>query len=339
MTEQKTDNPLEKETVLEIKDLCQYFPLRGSLYETLIKGVKRNIKAVDHVDLTLYRGETTGLVGESGCGKSTLARTIVRLYEPTGGEVRFLGFGDISKADGSVLAKVRHRMQMIFQDPYSSLNPSMTVRQIFYEILAVHKICPRSEMKSRTEELLNMVGLAEDAIDRYPSEFSGGQRQRIGIARAIAMNPDLLIADEPVSALDMSIQAQIINLLVELREKLKLTMLFISHDLRVVEYISDRVAVMYLGMIVEEAPTDDLFKKSAHPYADILIKTAPAANPKMKNFFSLIEGEIPSPINMPPGCRFHPRCPYVRGICKTELPQIREIDGRRRVACHFPLIS
>ncbi|MDR1514593.1 MAG: ABC transporter ATP-binding protein [Synergistaceae bacterium] len=305
----------------------------------LIKRDKMLIKAVDHVSLTVYKGETTGLVGESGCGKSTLSRTLVRLYEPTEGEVNFLDFGDIAKAKGSILTKVRHHMQMIFQDPYSSLNPSMTVRQIFYEILSVHKICPRREMTERAVKLLDMVGIGNDALDRYPYEFSGGQRQRIGIARAIAMNPDLLIADEPVSALDMSIQAQIINLLAELKEKLSLSMLFISHDLRVVEYISDRVAVMYLGMIVEEAPTSDLFRNPAHPYTDILIKAAPIANPRMKNAPVVIEGEIPGFINIPPGCRFHPRCPYARDLCREEVPAIRFLNGDRRIACHYPLAA
>lgn len=328
----------ETETILSVKDLCMYFPLKQTLFDIAARKPVSYIKAVDGVSFQVNKGETIGLVGESGCGKSTLSKALIRLYDPTSGNIRFEG-EDIAKLPQHKLQNLRFHMQMVFQDPYSSLNPKMTIRQIFYEILDVHKLCKKDEREARTKELLNMVGMPEYALDRYPGEFSGGQRQRIGIARALAMNPEFLIADEPVSALDMSIQAQVINLMQELKEKLNLTMLFISHDLRVVEYISDRVIVMYLGVIVETAPTDALFEHPAHPYTDILIKAAPVMNPYDKEREYVIEGETPSPINVPSGCRFHPRCPFATEKCKTEVPELHEIAPGRSVACHYPRYS
>ncbi|MFT3985831.1 MAG: ABC transporter ATP-binding protein [Lachnospiraceae bacterium] len=326
-----------QETILQVNDLCMYFPVRQNLIEILTRKEAKFIKAVDHVSFFVNRGESVGLVGESGCGKSTLSKTLIRLYKPTGGSVNFMDVGDISKQSSKQMKQLRFQMQMVFQDPYSSLNPKMTVRQVFYEVLSVHKICSKNKLEEKTVDLLNMVGMPEYALDRYPDEFSGGQRQRIGIARALAMSPGFLIADEPVSALDMSIQAQVINLLQELREKLNLTMLFISHDLRVVEYISDRVIVMYLGKIVEEGPTAPLFESPMHPYTEILIKAAPVMNPDDTSREYVIEGETPSPIEIPKGCRFHPRCPYATDLCREKEPQIEEIEKGRKVACHYPL--
>lgn len=328
----------EKETILSVDNLCMYFPLKQTIFDITARKPVEFIKAVDGVSFSIVKGETIGLVGESGCGKSTLSKTLIRLYDPTSGTIQFEN-ENIAGLPQHKLQNLRFHMQMVFQDPYSSLNPKMTIRQIFYEILTVHKLCKKGEQEVRTKELLDMVGMPDYALDRYPGEFSGGQRQRIGIARALAMKPEFLIADEPVSALDMSIQAQVINLMQELKEKLNLTMLFISHDLRVVEYISDRVIVMYLGVIVETAPTNELFWHPAHPYTDILIKAAPVMNPFDKNREYVIEGETPSPIHVPSGCRFHPRCPYATDKCKTEAPELHEVAPGRTVACHYPLIG
>ena len=327
----------QQEPILKVDDLCMFFPIRHTLVDTLQKKEQQYVKAVDQVSFELQKGETVGLVGESGCGKSTLSKALIRLYEPTGGTIQFMGQDNIAGASGRQLKSLRFHMQMVFQDPYSSLNPRMTIRQIFYEILGVHHLCKRAEREEKTLELLRLVGMPAYAMDRYPGEFSGGQRQRIGIARALAMNPSFLIADEPVSALDMSIQAQVINLLAELKEKLDLTVLFISHDLRVVEYISDRVIVMYLGKIVEEGETGKLFEHPLHPYTDILIKAAPVMNPDSTERKYVIEGETPSPINVPSGCRFHPRCPYAKSICRTKEPELSDNGSGRRVACHFPM--
>ena len=277
-------------------------------------------------------------MGESGCGKSTLARTLLRLYEPTSGSVK-LGGADISHMKGAELRRLRPQMQMIFQDPYSSLNPRMSVYDTVAEMLRVHKVVPAAEIPARVEQLLTMSGLSMDIAQRFPGEFSGGQRQRIGIARALSLNPAFIVADEPVSALDVSIQAQIINLLAQLQKELELTVLFISHDLRVVRHITHRVMVMYLGGNVEVGPTEEIFTRPAHPYTQVLTKAAPKLDPLNRRRDYAIEGEPPSPINTPTGCRFHPRCPFCTDICRTEVPALAEIAPGRLCACHYPLHS
>ena len=315
--------------LFQVTDLCQYFNVgRGKV-----------LKAVDHVHFTIYKGETLGLVGESGCGKSTLSKTLIRLYKPDDGKIMFDQYGDLALKEGAALTKARRDIQMVYQDPYSSLNPKMTIRQMFYEILSVHHICPKEEFEKKTIEILDMVGMPSYALDRYPSAFSGGQRQRIGIARALILNPALLIADEPVSALDMSIQAQIINLLMDLKAKLNLTMLFISHDLRVVQYLSDRVMVMYLGRVVEMGSAEELFQHPAHPYTQILIQAAPVIDTKHKEREYEIRGETPSPIDIPKGCAFHPRCPFATEKCRTAEPVMTEDANGRMVKCHYPLVD
>ena len=325
-----------RETLLRIENMIKQFPIKQTLFEIAARKPVKYVRAVDGVSFEVQKGETVGLVGESGCGKSTLAKTICRLYSPDGGKVLF-GNQDVFSLDKNALRQARFKMQMVFQDPYSSLNPRMTIRQMLYEVLSVHKLC---EWKDREEEclrILDLVGLDRNALDRYPSQFSGGQRQRISIARALIMKPELLIADEPVSALDVSIQAQVINLLIELKDTLNLTMLFISHDLRVVRYISDRVVVMYLGRIVEMCETEDLFDHPRHPYTDILMKAAPAVDPDSRGREYAIQGETPSPMNIPSGCRFPPRCPYAQEKCRKEQPELRDVGNDRLVACHFML--
>lgn len=272
-------------------------------------------------------------------GKSTLSKTLIRLYKPDDGKIMFDQYGDLALKEGAALTKARRDIQMVYQDPYSSLNPKMTIRQMFYEILSVHHICPKKEFEKKTIEILDMVGMPSYALDRYPSAFSGGQRQRIGIARALILNPALLIADEPVSALDMSIQAQIINLLMDLKAKLNLTMLFISHDLRVVQYLSDRVMVMYLGRVVEMGSAEELFQHPAHPYTQILIQAAPVIDTKHKEREYEIRGETPSPIDIPKGCAFHPRCPFATEKCRTAEPVMTEDANGRMVKCHYPLVD
>ena len=324
-------------TLLEVSQLSKSFPLKHTVFDAILRRPKQKLTAVDNVSFTLNEGETLGLVGESGCGKSTLARTVINLYRPTAGRVVFAGtnFSELTKKE------LRDRckdIQMIFQDPYSSLNPRMTVRQVLREELLHHKMCPKAEVDKRISELLELVGLSEEHAERLPSAFSGGQRQRIGIARALAVQPKLIIADEPVSALDVSIQAQIINLLIDLQDKLGLSILFISHDLRVVRYISDRVAVMYLGSMVETADTEALYDNPRHPYTNVLLAAAPsmeAARADEKK--AAVPGELPSPINLPSGCRFHPRCPYCTEVCKQESPELRDLGGGHMVACHHPL--
>lgn len=325
-----------KKPLLTVQNLCMYFPVRQNIVEIVTRKEQKVVKAVDNVSFDIYEGETVGLVGESGCGKSTLSKTLINLYKPTSGSIDFGELGEVSSLKGDKLKELYFNIQMVFQDPYSSLNPKKTIRQIFYEILSVHKLSSKEHMEEKTKSLLALVGMPDYALDRLPGEFSGGQRQRIGIARALAMNPKFLIADEPVSALDMSIQAQVINLMEELKGKLNLTMLFISHDLRVVEYISDRVIVMYLGKIVEMAKTEDIFEHPLHPYTDILIKAAPVMNPDDKNREYVIEGETPSPIDVPSGCRFHPRCPYATDKCREIEPMLTDVGNGRKVACHYP---
>lgn len=333
MTEQN------KTPILRVTHLSKTFPIKQNMAE-IVKREKQNyVRAVEDVSFTINEGETLGLVGESGCGKSTLSKTLIRLYKPDDGTIMFSEYGDLALKEGKSLLEARNDIQMVYQDPYSSLNPKMTIRQMFYEILSVHKLCAKENFEKKTVEILDMVGMPSYALDRYPAAFSGGQRQRIGIARALIMNPALLIADEPVSALDMSIQAQIINLLMKLKKKLNLTMLFISHDLRVVQYLSDKVMVMYLGRIVEMGKAEELFLNPAHPYTQILIQAAPIIDPEHKERKYTIKGETPSPIHIPSGCAFHPRCPYATDKCRTADPAMTEDGQGRMVKCHYPLID
>ena len=318
--------------LVEISDVRVWFPIRSGLVLDRHVG---DVKAVDGVTFSIERGETLGLVGESGCGKSTLGRAIVRLYEPSDGRIVFDG-QDITKLNNAQLRPVRERMQMVFQDPFASLNPRHSIGRIVSEPLHVHD-APKDGINARVHTLLELVGLPSDAAGRYPHEFSGGQRQRIGLARALALDPDFLVCDEPVSALDVSIQAQIVNLLEELQERLGLTYLFIAHDLAVVRHISNRIAVMYLGKIVEIAPSDDLYDNPLHPYTLTLLSAIPIPDPVVERTRTAIRvsGELPSPANPPVACRFHTRCPFVRPTrCATEEPVLRELGGHL-VACHY----
>jgi oligopeptide/dipeptide ABC transporter ATP-binding protein len=316
-------------SLLEIRDLKKHFPVGEGLFS---RG-KGSVKAVDGVNLTVNEGETLGLVGESGCGKSTLGRTILRLIEPTSGEIIFHG-KNLLALSARELRDTRREMQIIFQDPYASLNPRMRVGDIVGEGLEIHKLAKGKAKRDRVMELLYQVGLREDHYPRYPHEFSGGQRQRIGIARALAVNPKFIVCDEPVSSLDVSIQAQIINLLQELQERMHLTYLFISHDLRVVEHISHRVAIMYLGKIVEIANSDTIYREAKHPYTRALLSAVPMPDTARKKERIVLEGDVPSPVNPPPGCAFHPRCSYREALCsQTEPPLDFSADGHG-VACH-----
>ncbi|WP_347356608.1 dipeptide ABC transporter ATP-binding protein [Bdellovibrio sp.] len=313
--------------ILEAKNIKKHFPIKKGL---LLREVA-SVKAVDDVSLVVHKGETLGLVGESGCGKSTLGRTLIRLYEPTAGDINFDG-QDFLKLKGEELRKKRKNMQMIFQDPYASLDPRMTVGQIIRQPMDIHNSGSAAERDQRVLELIELVGLRKAHVNRYPHEFSGGQRQRISIARAIALNPELIICDEPVSALDVSIQAQILNLLKDLQEKLKLTYVFISHDLSVIEHTCDRIAVMYLGKIVEIASRDELFKNPQHPYTQALIGAIPRVGQGKKKMKKSLGGEVPSPINPPSGCTFHPRCPYKMDICSQKTP-VLEGTGTHKKSC------
>jgi peptide/nickel transport system ATP-binding protein len=317
------------EAILDIKGTSKFFPIRAGLFRRPLQ-----IRAVNDVTLDIKRGETLGLVGESGCGKSTLGRLVLRLDDPTAGEIRFEGV-DLARLRDDGLFAVRRRMQVIFQDPYSSLNPRMTVGQIVGEPMYVHGILPKEKIPGRVAELLQLVGLFPYMAARYPHELSGGQRQRVGIARALSVNPHLIVCDEAVSALDVSIQGQVINLLEELQQQLKLTYLFIAHDLAVVRHISTRVAVMYLGRIVEEAPADELFANPKHPYTQALLAAAPIPDPAIERARprQIIKGELPSPLNPPPGCVFHPRCPLATEECKKGVPATRELGPNHLVAC------
>jgi oligopeptide/dipeptide ABC transporter ATP-binding protein len=321
--------------ILDVKHLKQYFPL----YRGLLQRVVGHIKAVDDVSFFVREQEVLGLVGESGCGKTTAGRTILRLYEPTGGEIWFrTRSGDwvnIAELDQKQMKPLRQEMRMIFQDPFSSLNPRMTVRDIIGEPLVVHGVARGKAVEDRVAELMTQVGLDPNYMRRYPHEFSGGQRQRIGIARALALNPRLIVADEPVSALDVSIQAQVLNLLQELKDRLGLTMIFIAHDLSVVEHTSDRIAVMYVGKLVEMARTTDIIRQPLHPYTEALLSAVPPADPDIRLQRIVLEGEVPSPANPPSGCIFHPRCRYAQPICRTEVPQMMEVQPDRFVSCHF----
>ncbi len=314
--------------LLEVKDLRKYFPVKRGFGERVA------LRAVDGVSFEIRRGETLGLVGESGCGKSTVARLILRLVEPTAGEVYF-GKTSVFQTNKEELRQLRRKMQIVFQDPYSSLNPRMPVEEIVGEGLTIHKLAKGTEKKNRVAELLEMVGLGREHMGRYPHEFSGGQRQRIGIARALAVEPEFLIADEPVSALDVSIQAQVINLFEDLQTELGLTYLFIAHDLRVVKHISDRVAVMYLGQIVEIAEGNELYQNPLHPYTQALLSAIPVTDPQTKKQRIVVEGDPPSPIHIPSGCRFHPRCPKRFERCDQEAPVLREVSSGHWVSCHL----
>lgn len=302
----------------------------------LLRKASGQIKAVDDVSFQLFSGETLGLVGESGCGKSTLGRTVLQLVKPTAGEVIYKG-KDISKFRFKEMRSIRREIQMIFQDPYASLNPRQTVESIVVEPLKIHGIFTSQERIKKVHEILEMVGLNHSFANRYPHEFSGGQRQRIGIARALILQPKIVIADEPVSALDVSVQAQVLNLMQDLKEEFKLTYLFIAHDLSVVKHFSDRVGVMYLGRIVELANKETLFDKPAHPYTKALLSAIPIPDPEVNRERIILSGEIPSPENPPTGCAFHTRCTECMDICKVQRPQIREIESQHYVACHlFP---
>jgi peptide/nickel transport system ATP-binding protein len=321
------------DALVRVENLKVHFPIRSGL---IIDRHVGDIRAVDDVSFEIYRGETLGLVGESGCGKTTVGRTLVRLYQPTDGTIIFDG-QDISRLSQRRLRPLRRRMQMVFQDPYSSLNPRQSVGNIIAEPLRVHGSGAGRDVERSVRHLLDVVGLPASAVSRYPHEFSGGQRQRIGLARSLALNPDLIIADEPVSALDVSIQAQIINLLEDLQDEFHLTFLFIAHDLAVVRHISDRIAVMYLGKIVEVAPSDQLYASPLHPYTIALLSAVPIPDPSVEHGREriILTGDLPSPASPPPGCRFHTRCPFRQAArCDTEVPELRVVDGHS-VACHY----
>lgn len=322
-----------EKTLVEVKNIKKYFPVKGGIWGREVA----RVYAVDDVSFTLKEGETLGLVGESGCGKSTLGRTILRLYEPTAGQVIIDG-DEITKLSPKQLRAKRREMQIVFQDPFSSLNPRMTIGSILAEPFVIHKTVPKSEIPAKVAHLLKVVGLRPDAADKYPHEFSGGQRQRIGIARAIALNPKLIIADEPVSALDVSIQSQILNLLADLKKELKLTYIFIAHDLAVIQHISDTVAVMYLGKIVEYTSADRLYAGPKHPYTKALIAAIPIPDVDHKKEKQILGGDVPSPLNPPQGCHFHPRCPIAKANCATERPALRNLGTAADphwVSCHY----
>ncbi|ETT44197.1 peptide ABC transporter ATP-binding protein [Paenibacillus sp. FSL R7-269] len=317
-------------TLLEVRNLKKHYPIRKGFFSKQVGAVK----AVDGITLSVEQGETLAVVGESGCGKSTTGRAILRLIEPTEGEIMFAGT-DVRSLNTEQLRKFRTDMQMVFQDPYASLDPRWTVQRILEEPLRTHGSAPAGELKSRVEQLMEVVGLSPYQAHRFPHEFSGGQRQRIGIARALALNPKFIVCDEPVSALDVSIQAQVLNLMQDLQEQYGLTYMFISHDLSVVKFISDRVAVMYLGRIVELAPTKALFAKPLHPYTQALMSAVPVPNPGLKKQRIVLTGDVPNPETPPTGCAFHPRCPHAMDRCKSEAPLLRELDSGHQVACHL----
>jgi oligopeptide transport system ATP-binding protein len=321
----------DKETLLRVEKLKMHFPIKRGVFQRTVG----HVHAVDGISFEIRKGETLGLVGESGCGKSTTGRTILQLYKPTAGHV-FFGDQDLTQLKAEELRVLRRRMQMIFQDPYASLNPRMTVEEIVGEPLIVHNLAKGREVREKVKELLGLVGLNPAYVDRYPHEFSGGQRQRIGVARSLSLNPDLIICDEPISALDVSIQAQVVNLLEDLQEQFGLTYLFIAHDLSMVRHISDRVAVMYLGILVELAARQELYEHPLHPYTQALLSAVPIPDPIVEETRQriILTGDVPSPINPPSGCRFRTRCPIATEICAEEVPEWRELMPDHFVACH-----
>ena len=320
------------EYFLEVKNLKKYFPVYGGVFLRQIA----NVYALDGVSFAVKQGETLGLVGESGCGKTTLGRTVLRLYDPTEGQIFFKGT-NITTFPQNAMRRIRNKMQMIFQDPFESLNARHTVQTILEEPFIIHHVGSHAEREKKIDQLLETVELPASAKDRYPHEFSGGQRQRIGIARAIALDPELIVCDEPVSALDVSIQSQILNLLITLQKNLGLTYLFIAHDLSVVKHISDRIIVMYLGQIVEVIEGHSIVENPLHPYTQALVSAIPIADPTLRKKKIILQGDVPSPIHPPKGCRFHTRCPYVREICKTEIPELKNYAEKSPhwAACHF----
>ncbi|GAA0086939.1 ABC transporter ATP-binding protein [Clostridium sp. CTA-7] len=320
------------DVLIEVRDLKKYFPVKNQF----LKGEKKFVKAVDGVSFEIKKGETFGLVGESGCGKSTLGRSITRLYDITSGDIFFEGT-NIARFNRRDMKSFYRKMQTIFQDPYSSLNPNMNVKELIDEPLAVHTNLTKEERDNKIQELLEMVGLKKSDMEKFPYEFSGGQCQRIGIARAISTEPDFILCDEPISALDVSIQAQVINMLEDLQEKMGLTYLFVAHDLSMVRHISDRIGVMYLGKIVEISESNDLYKDPLHPYTKGLLSAIPVADPKKARTseIQIIKGDIPSPIDIPSGCRFHTRCPYATEKCKEVQPEMKEVGVGHFVACHL----
>ncbi|KQO12409.1 ABC transporter ATP-binding protein [Paenibacillus sp. Leaf72] len=318
--------------LLEVKDLRKHYPLKRGLFA---RG-NEYVRAVDGLNFTINQGETLGIVGESGCGKSTTGEMVAQLLEPSSGEIWFEG-RRLTGMNEQDIRQVRRELQIVFQDPYASLNPRMTVKDIVGEPLKIHGLAKGRELQSEVVQLLETVGLGAHQLDRYPHEFSGGQRQRIGIARALALKPKLIVCDEPVSALDVSIQAQILNLLKSLQQQFSLTYIFIAHGLPSVKHISDRIAVMYLGRIVELADRDDLFARPKHPYTQALLSAVPVPDPTIRKERIVLSGELPSAVNPPTGCAFHPRCPYVQPICKIEAPALEPSGSRHMAACHFPL--
>jgi oligopeptide transport system ATP-binding protein len=322
----------KREVLVEVKDLKKHFPIKSGI---LVQREVAAVKAVDGVSFHIFRGETLGLVGESGCGKSTTGRTILQLYRPTSGSVKFEG-QEISDLKGESLRKLRRQMQMVFQDPYASLNPRMSVGRIVSEPLVVHNIGSKKERDDRVAELLELVGLNPYFVNRYPHEFSGGQRQRIGLARALALNPSFIVADEPISALDVSIQAQVVNLLQKLQDELGLTYLFIAHDLSMVRHLCDRVAVMYLGKVVEVAESEELYTNPLHPYTQALLSAVPVPDPMVEETRQriILKGDVPSPLNPPKGCNFNTRCPVSVDVCFDEDPELLEVLPGHWVACH-----
>ncbi len=323
-----------RKTLVDVRDLKMHFPLTQGI---ILQRVIGYVRAVDGVSFSIERGQTLGLVGESGSGKTTIGRTIVRLYKPTAGQIMF-GNKDLAEMEGEELRQARRRVQMVFQDPFASLNPRYTIGSLIAEPMYIYKVASSAEIRERTTELLRVVGLRPEFIDRYPHEFSGGQRQRIAVARALSINPEFVIADEPVSALDVSIRAQVLNLLQRLQKQFNLTYLFVSHDLSVVRHVADRIAVMYLGKIVELADRDELYAAPKHPYTKALLSAVPIPDPQIekKRQRIILSGDLPSPINIPTGCRFHTRCPMAQDICRQVEPVYEAKEGREHyAACHF----